>query len=198
MDKAKEIYNHLLEFIQSFFIKYQYENRGLLKKFKIDSRLNMGIEDDKWFELFLHKSCLNHCAKFILLKYLEDNQMIYEKLSAKGIRKWDSFVKNISSDFEMLYEVAIRDLKADPSETIKEIFKNSDYDIFSIDNELAKILVQNFSDFNFAHVNKKDIMQLFRLIYSLEKREEMQLEFFYKEAPALSYILNLEKSEFIL
>ncbi len=194
MDKAKEMYDRLLDFIESFFVKYQYENRGLLKKFKIDSRLNLEIDDEKWFELFLYKSCFNHCAKFILLRYMEDNYLTNKKLNVRGIEKWNDFVTNISSDFETLYEVALRDFKAEPDEKIREIFKDSDYDVFGIDNELASILIKNFSDIQFDLVNRSDLVQLFRLIYPLEQREEMQLEYFYKEAPALSYILTLEKN----
>ncbi len=194
MDKAKEMYDRLLEFIESFFVKYQYENRGLLKKFKIDSRLNLEIDDEKWFELFLYKSCFNHCAKFILLRYMEDNYLTNKKLNVRGIEKWNDFVTNISSDFETLYEVALRDFKAEPDEKIREIFKDSDYDVFGIDNELASILIKNFSNIQFDLVNRSDLVQLFRLIYPLEQREEMQLEYFYKEAPALSYILTLEKN----
>lgn len=194
MDKAKEMYDRLLDFIESFFVKYQYENRGLLKKFKIDSRLNLEIDDEKWFELFLYKSCFNHCAKFILLRYMEDNYLTNKKLNVRGIEKWNDFVTNISSDFETLYEVALRDFKAEPDEKIREIFKDSDYDVFGIDNELASILIKNFSNIQFDLVNRSDLVQLFRLIYPLEQREEMQLEYFYKEAPALSYILTLEKN----
>jgi len=192
MDKVKEMYNQLLEFIESFLVKYQYENRGLLKKFKIDSRLNLEIDDERWFELFLYKSCFNHCAKFILLRYMEDHYLTNKKLNEKGIEKWRNFVANISSDYKILYEVALRDIQAEPDEKIKEIFKDSDYDIFGIDNELASILIKNFSDIPFDGVDKKDLIQLFRLIYPLEQREEMQLEHFYKKAPALSYILALE------
>jgi len=125
---------------------------------------------------------------------MEDNYLTNKKLNVRGIEKWNDFVTNISSDFETLYEVALRDFKAEPDEKIREIFKDSDYDVFGIDNELASILIKNFSNIQFDLVNRSDLVQLFRLIYPLEQREEMQLEYFYKEAPALSYILTLEKN----
>lgn len=198
MDKVKKIYEGILEFIQVFMIKYKYENRGILKKMKIDSRLNMEIEDNKWCELFLCKSCFNHCAKFILLRYMEDCGHIFAKMNNNGVKKWSNFVKNISESFHILYYIAIKDLQRDTNDTIRQIFKESDYDVFEIDEELALIIVRNFSSIDFAKLDKKDIIILFRLIYSLEQREEMALDLFYKDAPALSYLLKLEKLESIL
>ncbi|WZL74596.1 hypothetical protein QBE52_07860 [Clostridiaceae bacterium 35-E11] len=195
MDKIRKIYEGILEFIQAFMVKYKYENRGILKKMKIDSRLNMEIKDDKWCELFLYKSCFNHCAKFILLRYIEDSGYIYGKMNHSGIEKWKNFVKNISENFHILYKIAIKDLQEEINDSISVIFKESDYDVFEIDEELAFIMVYNFSSIDFARLDKKDIILLFRLIYSLEQREEMALEVFYKDAPALSHIFKLEKLE---
>ncbi len=195
MDKVKLFYHQMLEFIQSFIIKYKYENRGILKKMKIDYRLNMEIEDDKWCELFLYKSCFNYCAKFILLRYIEDTGIIYNKMNQEGIEKWRNFVNNIFKNFDILYHIAIKDLQEDENEKISVIFKNSDYDIFRIDDELASIMIHNFSTLDFSELTKKDILLLFRLIYPLEQRENMRLEEFYKEAPAFSYLLKLEEDE---
>jgi hypothetical protein len=51
----------------------------------------------------------------------------------------------------------------------------------------------HLSAINFSSLKKKDIVLLFRRIYSLEQREEMKLAEFYKDAPTLSYILKMEE-----
>ncbi|QEK12389.1 hypothetical protein FQB35_08370 [Crassaminicella thermophila] len=198
MDKVKQIYDGILEFIQVFLIKYEYENRGILKKMKIDNRLNMDIDDEKWCKLFLYKSCLNHCAKLILLRYIEDSGLCYMKMNKNGIEKWKKLVKNISEKFNILYDIAIKDLQKDTDNKIRKIFKQSDYDIFEIDDELAAIICHNLSGLDFATLSKEDVVSIFKLIYSLEQREDMRLDKFYKVAPALSYILNLEELEQLL
>ncbi|MCT4605307.1 MAG: hypothetical protein N4A64_04240 [Marinisporobacter sp.] len=198
MDKINKIYQGLKSFIQIFIIKYEYENRGMLKKMRIDSRLNMDIDDEKWCELFLYKSCFNYCAKFVLLRYLEDYGLSYEKMNSKGLKKWGNFVKNISEKLNLLYVIVIKDLQADENNKIRKIFKKSDYDVFEIDEELAKVMSEHLSPIDFSSLKKKDMVLLFRRIYSLEQREEMKLDEFYKDAPALSYILELEKAEELL
>lgn len=193
MDKVELIYNKLFEFIQIFIVKYQYENRGLLRKLRIDSRLNMDIEDERWGQLFLYKSCFNHCAKFVILKLLEDLGQINMKTNEIGIKKWRYFVKNLGKSYDVLYEIAIKDLQADSNNTIREIFKSSDYDLFIIDRELASCLIDQFENLLFSDLTAQDISLLFKMIYSLEQREEMNLIHFYKIAPALEYILSEKK-----
>lgn len=198
MDKVQKIYNGMLEFIQVFIIKYEYENRGILKKMKIDYHLNRELDNEKWCELFLYKSCFNYCAKFILLRYIEDCGLSYMKMNEKGIKKWRCFVKNIYEKFNILYSLAIKDVQEHDNEKIRNIFKKSDYDLFKIDNELAKILCYKFLNIDFSSLNKKEIIYLFQLIYSLEQREEMRLDEFYKDAPALSYMLKLENAKKVI
>ncbi len=190
MDKLVSVFKGLSEFILLFTIKYEYENRGLIKKMKIDSRLNLEIDDMRWCKLFLYKSCYNHCAKFILLKRLEDKGYIPPKINKLGKDKWNEFVKNISGDCSFLYSIAIKDLKSDTDTDIKNCFKDSDYDIFDIDNDLAIFLVNYFKEHDFSKFKIEDIKKIFQLIYPLEQREDFNLKNFYKKAPAFDYILK--------
>lgn len=190
MDKVADIFRGFSEFIQLFIIKYQYENIGLVKKMKIDSRLNLEIEDKRWCKLFLHKSCYNHCAKFIMIKRLEDKGYIYPKINSLGRRKWEDFIKNISKDLDILYFLVIKDLQADSNAAIRNCFKDSDYDIFNIDDELASHLIKYFEPYDFSNLDVDEIKKLFELIYPLEQREDYALSNFYKEAPAFDYLLK--------
>ncbi|WP_129596063.1 hypothetical protein [Anaerophilus nitritogenes] len=198
MNEVKNIYEGIKEFIQIFIMKYEYENRGILKKMKIDSRLNMELEDEKWARLFIKKSCLNHCAKIVLLRYIEDIEMIIPKLNEKGMNIWRSLSKNLIQKISILYGIALKDLEEDENIIFREIFQKSDYDLFEIDDELASIIYNKFFRIDFSKLTKEDIQILFALMYSLEEREDMRLENFYKKAPALSYVLNIQNRNTIL
>ncbi|MFZ5966489.1 MAG: hypothetical protein ACOYVK_04860 [Bacillota bacterium] len=189
------IIERISEFIETFMVKYKYENRGILRKFRIDSRLNMDLDNEKWCSYFLNKSCLNYCAKILLLRYFEDNGFIVSKMNVKGIESWRNLVKNISEKFHVLYSIAILDLQGEKNHEISFIFQNSDYDVYPIDDELAAIIIKNFSSIDFSNIKKNQVITWFRQIYSLEQREEWGLEGFYKNAPALSYIIQLDKAE---
>ncbi len=195
--RAIELMNEMLQgFIEVFFIKYKYEYRGLMKKFRIDSRLNLELDDEKWCEHFLYKACLNRCSQIVIMRILEDRDLIYSKMNRLGIEKWLQWVKNLGDRFHILFEIAQQDLQADENKVISDIFRKSDYDIFSIDDELANIVVQHVADIDLSDSKREDLIGLLRKIYSLEQREEWKLEEFYRDAPALTYLLNLEKQEF--
>lgn len=198
MDKLQELYEKLSEFMDHFIVKYSYENRGILKKMRIDSRLNMNIEEEEWCKLFLYKSCLNHCAKIVLMRLIEDRGLGHDKLNEKGLEKWRDFVKNLGKDFDILYHIGLLDLQGDENVSIRGIFKKSDYDIFGIDKELADLIIEKFSAVTFGDLRREDIIQLFNKLYTLENREIMRLEAFHKDAPALTYILKLEKKNALL
>ncbi|MFT9495209.1 hypothetical protein [Anaerosolibacter sp.] len=198
MDKLQDLYEKLTEFMDHFIVKYSYENRGILKKMRIDSRLNMNIEEEEWCKLFLYKSCLNHCAKIVLMRLIEDLGLGHDKLNGKGLKKWRDFVKNLKQDFEILYQVGLLDLQGDANVSIRGIFKKSDYDIFEIDKELASLIIENFTPIAFSDLKKEDIVHLFNKLYTLEDRELMKLESFHRDAPALSYILKLDKKNALI
>ncbi len=181
------------KFIETFIIKYEYDKIGIIKKFRIDSRKNLEFDEDKWCKLFLKKSCLNYCAKFLLLRVLEDKGKITSKLNKKGIDIWNKLVKNIKDRYDILYDIAVIDMKNEEEISgLKNIFLRTDYDIYEIDKELAQIIVDGFSHINFQDVTAEDLKEIFRIIHPLDEREEMKLQDFYHKAPALEYILNLD------
>ncbi len=193
LEKVECLYEILNKFTETFEVKYRYANIGIIKKFRIDSRKNLEIDEEKWCRLFLKKSSLNYCAKFLLLRVFEDKGKINSKLNKFGIEIWNKLVKNIKESYDKLYDIAIEDIKNEEEfEYIRNIFIESDYDIYVIDKELARIIVDGFVDFDFTTINNKEIIEVFMMMYPLDDREELKLEEFYKEAPALNYILNLK------
>lgn len=192
MNNVEYISSVLEKFIKTFIIKYEYCNLGIVKKFRIDSRKNLEYDEAKWCSYFLQKSCLNYCAKFLLLRIFEDSGQITNKLNKKGLKIWNEFVKNIKNRYDILYNLAIVDLRNDNEiKGIKDIFDKTDYDIYEIDKELAEIIINGFLNIDFSRINNEDLKDIFRNIYPLDEREEKKFSEFYVKAPALDYILNL-------
>lgn len=196
MRVIKSMDEMLQNFIQTFFVKYKYENRGLMKKFRIDSRLNLELDEERWCERFLFKACLNRCAQIIIMRILEDRGLICSKMNRSGIEKWQQLVQNLGSSYHLLFDIGQQDLVADENKKINSIFRKSDYDIFVVDDELANIVIHYSADLNLSDITQEELIGILRKIYSLEQREEWKLEEFYKEAPALTYLISLEKEDF--
>lgn len=193
MYEIQDIIEVLEKFIKTFIIKYEYENIGIIKKFRIDSRKNLEYDEIDWCRLFLKKSCFNYCSKFLLLRVFEDKGKVTSKFNYRGISTWNKLVKNIKHRYDKLYDIAIIDIKNDEEISfLKNIFAESDYDIYQIDKELAEIIVNGLIGIDLKDVANSDLKRIFRKIYPLDAREEFRFHEFYKEAPALDYILSLE------
>lgn len=193
MYEIQDIIEVLEKFIKTFIIKYEYENIGIIKKFRIDSRKNLEYDEIDWCRLFLKKSCFNYCSKFLLLRVFEDKGKITSKFNYRGISTWNKLVKNIKHRYDKLYDIAIIDIKNDEEISFsKNIFAESDYDIYQIDKELAEIIVNGLVGIDLKDITNSDLKKIFRKIYPLDAREEFRFHEFYKGAPALDYILALE------
>jgi hypothetical protein len=193
LHEIQNIIEILEKFIKIFIIKYEYENIGLIKKFRIDSRKNLEYDEKKWCRLFLKKSCFNYCCKILLLRVFEDKGKVTSKLNSKGIDIWNKLVKNIKHRYDKLYDIAIIDITNDDDISFfKNIFAESDYDIYEIDQELANIIVNELGNIDLIDVSDEDLKLIFRELYPLDEREEYRFSDFYKKAPALDYILKLK------
>lgn len=193
MYDVNRISDVLKEYIDVFTMKYEYVNIGILKKYRIDSGLNLEYDNKKWCMLFRKKSALNYCAKFILLRLYEDKNEITTKLNYEGLKKWNDLVKNIQTRYELLYNIAIEDIINDKENMdFRHIFSKTDYDIYNMDKDLAEIIIDGFAYMNFNSISNYEIVEVFRNIYSLDDREEYNLQEFYRSAPALEYILKIE------
>lgn len=177
------------DFIDFFIMKYKYDNRGILRKIRIKSGLNNHLSEDEWYDLFIAKSALNHCAKFILIKYWEDNEKITSKINNSGLAKWKALVSNIENQMGILYEIAEKDCGR--TDELKSAFNESEYDLYKIDDELASYIIDKSTKYDLNGYTKKIILQIFIPLYYDDKRTSMNLQLFYKPANAIEYVLSL-------
>ncbi|WP_425446142.1 hypothetical protein [Dethiothermospora halolimnae] len=189
----KKILADLMEFVEFFKMKYKYDQRGVLKKYRLKYGLNKKLSEDMWCELFTEKSAYNYCAKFLLIKFWEDNNKISSKINIEGLKKWNELVTNINSSYSKLYDISENDILE--SEEMKEAFRKNDYDIYTIDDELAVFIIDRLKKYDFKGYNYSILYEIFNKLYKKEKRSGINLQYFYKPANAIEYILSLNKSE---
>ncbi len=178
------------DFIDFFIVKYKYDNRGILRKIKLKSGLNNQLSEEEWYEFFIAKSALNYCAKFLLIKYYEDKGKIECKINRQGLAKWKALISNIEYQTGILYEIAEKDCGR--IDELKSAFKECDYDLYKIDDELASYIIDKTIDYDFGGYNNRTIYQVFVSLYYDEKRTSMNLQLFYKPANAIEHILSMD------
>lgn len=189
---VEDLFKDLTEFIDFFIMKYKYENRGIIKKFRIKSGLNKDLNEDEWCDKFINKSAVNHCCKILLMKIFEDKNKVLPKLNDKGFQHWSEMVVDIENQYNNIYKIALKDIL-----TISELrraFKMSDYDIYEIDNELASYIINKLLKYNFKYITIYDLHNIVNLLYSRDKH----LEYFYKPSPSVDFVLSLEEKKEIL
>jgi len=193
MDLIDKIINDLKEFVEFFYTKYKYDNRGILKRYRLKSGLNKQLNEEVWCDLFIIKSAYNYCAKLLLIKLWEDNNKIASKLNKEGLEKWNSLVTNIREDYAKLYEITEEDILS--SEEFKGIFKKSEYDIYKIDNELAALVLEKMNKYSFKGYSYESIYQIFNTLYTDHKRAILNLQYFYNPTETIDFILKVSKEK---
>lgn len=184
MNILEDILKDLNEFIDYFTMKYKYENRGIIKKFRVKSGLNKQMNEEQWCKCFTIKSAINYCCKFILIKFYEDNKRILPKLNNEGFNNWTDMVVDVNSQYNNLYNIALKDILTITE--MKKAFKGSDYDIFKIDNELASFMINRLIKYDFS---KLDIVTLQNIVSRLYSDYD-NINYFYRPSPAVEYIRN--------
>ncbi len=193
MKFINDIISDFIEFVNFFKMKYKYDQRGVLKRYKVKFGLNKKLNEDIWCDLFVKKSAYNYCAKILIIKYWEDNNKILAKINNAGLEKWRNLVENIENHFSLLYQISEIDIRESPE--MKDIFKESDYDIFKLDDELAGFIIERLKQYDFDGYDYKVIFTIFNKIYVEEKKSGINLQYFYKPSNSIDYILSINNDQ---
>ena len=193
MKFINDIIFDFIEFVNFFKMKYKYDQRGVLKRYKVKFGLNKKLNEDMWCDLFVKKSADNYCAKILIIKYWEDNNKILAKINNAGLEKWRNLVENIENHFSLLYQIAEIDIRESPE--MKDIFKESDYDIFKLDDELAGFIIERLKQYDFDGYDYKVLFTIFNKLYVEEKKSGINLQYFYKPSNSIDYILSIDNDQ---
>ncbi|MFQ6055136.1 MAG: hypothetical protein ACE5J9_09690 [Methanosarcinales archaeon] len=142
------------------------------------------LSSSEW-EWFIKKSSLSFLSKFLLARIAEDNGVVKEKLTDKGLKIWKKFSKNIPID--KLVEIAFRDLERS-GKTYTKLYKYTVYDDFRPNVDLVTKMILEFKEYNFANIDAKTIQEIYSALYPEEERKELQE--FYVQSPILDYMLK--------
>ncbi|MBS4537114.1 hypothetical protein GOQ27_01490 [Clostridium sp. D2Q-11] len=189
---VEDLLKDLTEFIDFFIMKYKYENRGIVKKFRMKSGLNKDLSEDKWCQMFITKSAINHCCKILLIKVFEDKNKVLPKLNNEGFEHWSEMVVDLDSQYNNIYNIALKDILTVAE--LRRAFKISDYDVYEIDNELASYIINKLLNYEFKNITGNELNNIARLLYL----NNQNIEYFYKPCPAIEFIKGMEEKKEIL
>lgn len=192
MDYNEALLTDLREFIDFFIMKYKYENIGVIRKIRAKSGLNTDLSEEKWYELFIAKSAINHCLKILLIKIFEDKNKVLPKLNTEGFKHWSKMVVDIENQYNNIYKIALKDILT--VSELRKAFKMSDYDVYVIDNELASYIINKLLKYDFDKITVENIYFLIENLYNAHG----ELRYFYKPSPSVEFINELKEKKEIL
>ncbi|MBS4534658.1 hypothetical protein GOQ29_03410 [Clostridium sp. D2Q-14] len=188
----EDLIKDLTDFINFFIMKYKYENLGIIKKFRMKSGLNKNLSQDKWCEMFITKSAINHSCKILLIKIFEDKNKVLPKLNYKGFNHWSEMVVDIENQYNNIYKIALKDILTVAE--LRKAFKVGDYDIYEMDNELASYIINKLLKYDFEYIKVHELHNIIKYLYS----QNGDLEYFYKPSPAVEFIMGMKEKKEIL
>jgi len=145
---------------------------------------------ERFKEFFIEKAALHILFKYTLIRMVEESMaLVNVKLNEEGIENWHGMSKNFRQNYNVLYEIAVKDVKREKE--IAEIFTDTVFDEQHFINKVEKVLIRHIpilAKYNFASINANVTLSLIDYLYDAEKRDE--LKDFYESSPIINFLLQ--------
>lgn len=145
---------------------------------------------DRFKESFIEKAALHIIFKYTLIRMVEESMaLVNVKLNEKGIENWHGMSKNYRKDYDVLYGIAVNDVKREKD--VAEIFTDTVFDEQHFVDRTEKVIMKHIpilAKYEFKTLNASMTLSLIDYLYNTEKREELQN--FYQTSPVLDFLLQ--------
>jgi len=122
--------------------------------------------------------------RILLIRIAEDDQIIPRRISNGAIKDFQHFVGDIKINYNKLLDIAYDTMRG----VYEHFFKHDIFDWYIPDSELLLQLLFVFNKYNFAHVNRDILGNLYQKY--IDKEERKRLGQFYTPDEVVQYILD--------
>lgn len=122
--------------------------------------------------------------RILLIRIAEDHQIIPRRISNGAIEDFQQFVGDIKINYNKLLDIAYDTMRG----VYEHFFKHDIFDWYIPDSELLLRLLFVFNKYNFAHVNRDILGNLYQKY--IDKDERKRLGQFYTPDEVVQYILD--------
>ncbi|QJX64608.1 hypothetical protein HLK66_25110 [Niallia circulans] len=145
---------------------------------------------ERFKEFFSEKAAIHIVFKYFLIRMVEESMgRVKEKLNEEGLKKWHDISKNYRNDYDLLYEIAVNDVRREKD--LEAIFEETIYDreVFRGNgkNVITKY-IPRLSKYDFRTLDESATLTLIDKLYDMEKRKE--LNDFFQPSPIITFLLN--------
>lgn len=145
---------------------------------------------ERFKEFFNEKAALHIVFKYFLIRMVEESMgRVKEKLNKQGLTKWHEISKNYRKDYDLLYEIAVNDVKREKD--LGAIFEETIYDreVFSSNgrNILTKY-IPKLAKYDFSTLDESTTLTVIDKLYNVDKRKD--LSGFFLPSPIIKFLLS--------
>ncbi|GAQ17850.1 related to Ubiquitin-like-specific protease 1 [Oceanobacillus picturae] len=131
---------------------------------------------ERFKEYFIEKIAIHAIFKYILIRMIEDSmQRVKAKLNEEGLSVWHEMSKNYRKDYDVLYQLAEKDIKREKD--LADIFVETVYDEEQFVSKIERVItdyIPLLAKYDFKSLDANTTLTIIEKLYSAEKREELQ------------------------
>ncbi|WP_121661849.1 hypothetical protein [Metabacillus litoralis] len=131
---------------------------------------------ERFKEYFIEKIVIHAIFKYILIRMIEESmQRVKVKLNEEGLSNWYEMSKNFRKDYDVLYQLAEKDIKRERD--LSDIFIESIYDGDQFVSKMERVITNHIpllAKYDFKTLDANTTLTIIENLYSAEKREELQ------------------------
>lgn len=135
-------------------------------------------------EKFITETMYILINRILLIRIAEDKEIIKRRISNGAIEDFKKFIGDVKINYNELLEIAYKTIK----DVYEHLFKHDIFDWYVPDSELLLRLLFMFNKYNFAHVNRDILGNLYQKY--IDKEERKRLGQFYTPDEVVQYILD--------
>lgn len=144
---------------------------------------------ERFKELFVEKTTIHILFKYLLIRIIEDSmKRVNVKLNNDGLKKWHEMSKNFREEYDVLFEMAVDDVKREHD--LQILFQETVYDneqFYRKIKPIVKKYIPPLSNFNFTILDALTTLTIIDTLYNSEKREELQK---LQPSPVINFLMQ--------
>lgn len=131
---------------------------------------------ERFKEYFIEKVAVHTVFKYFLIRMIEESmQRVKVKLNEEGLSNWHEMSKNFRKDYNVLYQLAEKDIKREKD--LADIFIETIYDEDQFVSKIEKVITKHIpllAKYDFKTLDANTTLSIIEYLYNAEKREELQ------------------------
>ena len=135
-------------------------------------------------EKFITETMYILINRILLIRIAEDKNIIPRRISNGGIKDFKQFIRETKINYNKLLYIAFDTMR----EVYEHFFKEDIFDWYNPDSELLLRVLFIFNRYNFAHVNREILGNLYQRY--IDREERKRLGQFYTPEEVVDYILD--------